>query len=239
MVNSPKTRKRRPKYGLVEVGSDEEQKSDKCQPQLSELFVDDAWGTAKSLPSLKQHPDHKKWLQRNGISVKAFKDLEKRLSIYEELRDLDPNAFRAIIDPIKSTESAVCTPLDLAKEYLFNTTFTALLGLFSIITEAQAARYAGCAIILANLAFWAQGTSLYGRCHSFYWQTIQQGHKASWLTCLAYNFAEVLYLISTLGLGFFVSLGLRLAASKQSFSERALGIQLVKEHQILTEEPRF
>ena len=67
----------------VQMGSDEEPREDKSQCRLSELFVDDAWGTAKSLPSLKQHSDHKKWLQRSGLSVKAFKDLEKRLSVYE------------------------------------------------------------------------------------------------------------------------------------------------------------
>ena len=67
----------------LQVGSDEELRGDKSQAQLSDLFVDDAWGTAKSLPSLKQHSDHKKWLQRSGISVKAFKDLEKRLLLYE------------------------------------------------------------------------------------------------------------------------------------------------------------
>lgn len=67
----------------VQMGSDEDPREDKSQCRLSELFVDDAWGTAKSLPSLKQHSDHKKWLQRSGLSVKAFKDLEKRLSVYE------------------------------------------------------------------------------------------------------------------------------------------------------------
>ena len=65
------------------MGSDEDVDVDRSQLRLSELFVDDAWGTAKSLPSLKQHSDHKKWLQSSGLSVKAFKDLEKRLSIYE------------------------------------------------------------------------------------------------------------------------------------------------------------
>ena len=67
----------------LQVGSDEELNGDKSRPRLSKLFVDDAWGTATSLSSLKQHSDHKKWLQRSEISVKAFKDLERRLSIYE------------------------------------------------------------------------------------------------------------------------------------------------------------
>ena len=48
---------------------------------------------------------------------------------------------------------------------------------------------------------------------------------------------QVVYLVCTLGLGSFVSLGLRFGASRQSFSERALGVQLVKEFQTLTAEP--
>ena len=61
----------------------------------------------------------------------------KNICLSQELRDLDPNGFRALIDPIKSTDSAVCTSIDLAKEYFFNTILTALLCLLSMVTELQ------------------------------------------------------------------------------------------------------
>lgn len=55
----------------------------------------------------------------------------------QELRDLDPNGFRALIEPIKSTDSAVCSPLELAKEYLCNIILTAMLCLLSLSTDSQ------------------------------------------------------------------------------------------------------
>jgi len=51
--------------------------------QLAEAFVDDAWGTAKSVEDLKEHRDYKKWLKGKGLTAAGVEGLEKRLGLYQ------------------------------------------------------------------------------------------------------------------------------------------------------------
>ena len=50
---------------------------------LSEAFSDDVHGTSKSLHSLKQHKDFKKWLRGSDFTAAGITVLERKLQTYK------------------------------------------------------------------------------------------------------------------------------------------------------------
>ena len=56
---------------------------------LSEAFSDDVHGTSKSLNSLKQHKDFKKWLRSSNFTAAGLTVLERRLQTYKVILHSD------------------------------------------------------------------------------------------------------------------------------------------------------
>ena len=91
----------------------------------------------QQLSFMRPHASLNKSSNRWFLGKKWFIRPQHDFLVAQELRDLDPNGFRALIEPIKSTDSAACSPLDLARDYLFNTIVTALLCLLSTTAKFQ------------------------------------------------------------------------------------------------------
>jgi len=237
-------RKWNSRYGLVkDEGAATEPEEDDGVPiagsQLAEAFVDDAWGTAKSVEDLKEHRDYKKWLKGKGLTAAGVEGLEKRLGLYQDLREMDPSGFRMMLGPLLVAQCLPCTPLQYALEYLGNVFLTSVLVLVSLTATSQAALWLAVAGIVGNMCMWLQASSLYGRCGGLWLEDTLWGHKAHWKKALASNAIEVLYCLCSLGIGSLVSLYLRLQweGGCQSLGERMMGVQLVKEVLVAPELP--
>lgn len=219
------------RYGLIKDATEEDEGIPPPSPQLGEAFVDDAYGTAKSYEDLKKHKDYKKWLKVNGMTAAAVESVEKRLGLYQDLRELDPPGFRMMLGPLLVAQCLPCTPLQYVLEYLGNILLTSLLILVSLTTTSQAAWGIAVAGLLCNVFLWLQASSLFGRCGGLWLEDTQWGHKADWRKALASNTIEVLYCLCSLGIGSLVSVYLRLLGEgeHQSLGERMMGVQLVKE----------
>ena len=50
---------------------------------LSDLFEEDLYGTAKSLSSLRQHADYKKWAKQRKLTSKDILGVDRRLQLYQ------------------------------------------------------------------------------------------------------------------------------------------------------------
>ena len=50
---------------------------------LSDLFEEDVYGTAKSLSSLRQHADYKKWVKQRKLTAKEILGVDRRLQLYQ------------------------------------------------------------------------------------------------------------------------------------------------------------
>ena len=50
---------------------------------LSDLFEEDVYGTAKSLNSLRQHADYKKWVKQRKFTAKELLGVDRRLQLYQ------------------------------------------------------------------------------------------------------------------------------------------------------------
>lgn len=77
----------------MQVAPDEDSPNARSQVDLSEQFVDDAWGTAKSLSSLQMHPDYKKWIQHHSMTREDVSRIERCLLLYKV--EFHPQSFLA------------------------------------------------------------------------------------------------------------------------------------------------